>query len=286
MILYQNAVKDGDKTYSLDMARFTIRWNEEDAQAFMNWLTMFELEVEDKQFKHYYSSKLFTYRHMFSIGLGDSTVALGVDFMNASRNDSIIGFVEFNPNKVAGDRRFKSFMNKLHDTCKEMLASRWDLAIDIPVSKERLHLVKDKRNYELHVSHSGVTEYLGVRNNDGRVKLYDKKRESGLEYELTRLEITIDGLKPFEEVSFPTVAGSVAQLEFCAELELNDTEKVLYELLLGSDDMANQFKRLGRKMQKKLKPYLFAEDMTLEYSKTCYFEVCQQVRAYEIHLFR
>ena len=67
------------------------------------------------------------------------------------------------------------------------------MAIDIPVARSRLRLVKDQRKYTLmKYSNENMTEYLGVRSSHGQVKLYNKALERGLESDLTRLEITVD----------------------------------------------------------------------------------------------
>lgn len=44
---------------------------------------------------------------LWSFDLGDSSVALGIGFMEPSCKVNMNrGFIEFNPNKVAGDKRF------------------------------------------------------------------------------------------------------------------------------------------------------------------------------------
>lgn len=90
------------------------------------------------------------------------------------------------------------------------------MAIDIPVARSRLRLVKDQRKYTLmKYSNENMTEYLGVRSSHGQVKLYNKALERGLESDLTRLEITVD----YERCSwgefkrlFPVVLDNGSQL--------------------------------------------------------------------------
>ena len=55
---------------------------------------------------------------------------------------------------------------------------RFDLAIDLPVARDKVYLIKDKRVYEEY-SYSAInkTQHLGVRNNYGRVKVYNKALE-------------------------------------------------------------------------------------------------------------
>ena len=90
------------------------------------------------------------------------------------------------------------------------------MAIDIPIARSRLRLVKDQRKYMLmKYSNENMTEYLGVRSSHGNVKLYNKALERGLESDLTRLEITVD----YERCSwgefkrlFPVVLDNGSQL--------------------------------------------------------------------------
>ena len=283
MLNYFQEVRDGENVYSIDNVRCKIRWNEPDAQHFMNWLSAIELDYEDKDYRHYMSSKLFTYRHMFTLCMGTSSVTVGIDFIDSKRTGSIVGFLDFNPNKVGNDYRFIKLFNKLRDTCKELLCVRWDLAIDIPGDREYFRLEKDGRNYETIRSHTGFTEYLGVRNEEGRVKLYDKTKESKLSSPVTRLEVTIGGDVPFNMVGFPRVLGIVKQIGIDANINLAKTDLVLYRLLLQCDNMMDEFKQLGRDKQKKLKPYLFAEDTAFKPSSVCYSKLLSQIRDYEIH---
>lgn len=283
---YYKEVHNDGYIYSIDMVRLVMRGNIDDVQSFMNFVSGFEVEFEPKDYQHFFSSRMFTYAHMFKFSMGDSAVALGVDFIDARKHDSIVCFMEFNPNKVSHDYRFTKLLNRVRDSFKEVSVSRWDLAIDMFVQRDYVRLEPDMRNYELIKSHSGLTEYLGVRNNPGRVKLYDKTKESNLDYNLTRLEITVDGFCEFSELPIPRVLGITKQLDINAEMNLNDTELVLYRYLMGSDTVAIDFKRLGRAMQKKLKPFLFGDTKALRIDKNSYSELLLQLREYEIRLFK
>lgn len=129
--------------------------------------------------------------HTFSIG--DSSVTLGVGLMSSSCSiDMAVGFLEFNPNKVAGSDGFAILWLKIRRYVLRAELVRYDLAVDVPVKRDLVHLAKDNRMYDCKVS-AAVTEYLGVRNSGGYVKVYDKQAESSLDEPLTRIELTCSG---------------------------------------------------------------------------------------------
>ncbi|WP_227791443.1 hypothetical protein [Eggerthella lenta] len=130
---------------------------------------------------------------LWSFDLGDSSVALGIGFMEPSCKVNMNrGFIEFNPNKVAGDKRFWRLLEKLAPCVSHARLKRFDLAYDLPTSRLDCRLSKDRRMYKSVIS-NGITEYLGVKNTPGYVKVYDKAAEMNLSGVLTRIELTCDG---------------------------------------------------------------------------------------------
>ena len=125
--------------------------------------------------------------------LGDSSLTLGLGlFEPNNRLNTSKAFVEFNPNKVAGDQRFWSIVEKVSAHVSHVTLKRFDLAYDIVVDRRNCRLSKDRRMYKAVIS-NGITEYLGVKNTPGYVKVYDKAAEMQLKGELTRIELTCDG---------------------------------------------------------------------------------------------
>ena len=130
---------------------------------------------------------------LWSFAIGDSSVALGIGFMEPSCKVNMNrGFVEFNPNKVAGDKRFWRLLEKLAPCVSHASLKRYDLAYDIECARKDCRLSKDRRMYKAVIS-NGITEYLGVKNTAGYVKVYDKAAEMNLSGVLTRIELTCDG---------------------------------------------------------------------------------------------
>lgn len=167
------------------------------------------------------------------------------------------GRVEFNPAKVADSLIFQSIFGYVLRSCGSGMLTpvRFDLAIDMPVPRDKVCLIKDKRMYsEYRNSASDRTQYLGPRNAHGFVKLYNKALELKLDgIDLTRLELTIDyGNRSFDEVQrlIPTMY-ILDSYQF--PLGISGTEKVIVTAILNDISLLNE---LGRKMGKKIKAYL------------------------------
>ena len=167
------------------------------------------------EYDHWESRKFGTYRNQFSVKCGaDGKLSywLGVGMVAYGKSrPSDTAKLEFNPNKVGGERSLLWLLRqlwsraKLREGCE---VKQWDLACDWPEPREWYSLRKDARLYEeVMRSKADRTQYLGERNKPGRCKLYNKQMESGLASPLTRLEITVEGLAGPHQVAalWPTV---------------------------------------------------------------------------------
>lgn len=177
-------------TFSIDMVRLKL--------SFINgkgeWLSA-HAQTFDCDSMSAWTSKIRPggWYELWSFALGDSSVALGIGFMEPSCKVNMNrGFVEFNPNKVAGDKRFWRLLEKLAPCVSHASLKRYDLAYDIERARKDCRLSKDRRMYKAVIS-NGITEYLGVKNTAGYVKVYDKAAEMNLSGVLTRIELTCDG---------------------------------------------------------------------------------------------
>ena len=109
---YWNAYKaESGATYSIDMVRLRL--------SFINgkgeWLST-HAQTFDCDSMSAWTSKIRPggWYELWSFELGDSSVALGIGFMEPSCKVNMNrGFIEFNPNKVAGDKRFWRMLEKL-----------------------------------------------------------------------------------------------------------------------------------------------------------------------------
>ena len=80
-----------------------------------------------------------------------------------------VGFIEYNPNKVG--KEGNAIVDQIRDHCSGLEVVRYDLAIDYPIARETVRLIKDKRKYGCELS-DAFTEYLGRRNKVGRVNCF------------------------------------------------------------------------------------------------------------------
>ncbi len=270
MLNYFSPVKlNNDIIMSCDMLRlsFNLPFGSGDKKynymyQFEKWLNMEELKgsFNCKVFESYAT---FQYRRLYNISYfvneKEYSFALGLGFNGLSSSSSSTCFIEFNPNKTID--KVSYILEKLK-SYTDFDVVRFDIAFDIPLPRELFNLVKDRRNYKKIYSLiqnnkqlDDFTEYLGKRQNNGYIKLYNKQIESNLEKPLTRLELTLD------ELNYNNLIKEMPILKIfskeCRNLDkLNDTEKCLLTLLLQNDNCMSYFSSLGRYMREKLEPYI------------------------------
>lgn len=187
--------------------------------------------------------------------------------------------LDWNPNKVAENPTFLNvhgflLRNSRETQCK---VPRFDLAIDIPAKRSDCFLVKDRRLYIERRHGVELTQYLGSKSSTvGRVKLYNKTAEAKLNYPLTRLELTLDPTKPYEEINFPVVYRVDSEAVAANELRITDTDRFILNAVLHGCGMLND---LGRKTRLKIENILgnFVKPVALP--KSIYEIVLQQLSA-------
>lgn len=277
---YFKEFREHSLIYSVDMIRLSLKFNCLSGQEFVTALSDREMDIGN--FDYYQSFKLWQYRHLFTIKMGDSSTVIGLQKNEEKRIECIDGYMEFNPNKVASSKAFDILFAMVWEYADSITVKRWDLAIDIPCKRSDLTLSKDQRIYTYMESPKGITEYLGRRSHDGFVKLYDKTKESDLDYDLTRLELTIEGLKPFNDLNMPVVKKGVSQLELKARMELSKTDLVMYKLMLplSENDKLKYLREMGKTKSAKLKPYLFAVDTAYTITRDVYEKCIELLKLY------
>lgn len=226
----------------------------------------------------------FKFRNMFVVDYGRSTMTVGLCFNGTNKEDSFKGFIEFNPNKCMDSMLIHSDLSFLLSRCVGYSIIRWDLAIDIPFDRERVHMSKDRRKYELsQTSYSNRTEYLGQRNAPGRVKVYNKTAESELNYSLTRLEITMGKISDYVGQFgkfMPEIWIDEPQHELVDYTGLSETQRVLCDLLRDSPNPEYYMSRLSYRMRKKIEPYVVGSGARLDFSIKCVTWIVTQLDEY------
>ena len=137
--------------------------------------------------------------------------------------------IEFNPNKCLPHGLLDLILKTFFNTYSTEVVTI-DIAMDIPININRLIIDKYKKHTYKLFDNGGddKTHYLGK--GDGRIKIYNKARESCLDGELTRYEITKDirlpiGLVIEDGYEFK---GEVMPLGFINGENMNIEDKTLY----------------------------------------------------------
>lgn len=271
MLKYYECVKKDDLIYSCDMIRYRLDFGS-NSQRVSDLLNNHDTYKSDFLVKYSRSYDCFKYSHLWSLKNDNCSFTLGLDL----QGNVDIGFIEFNPNKCMND---VSFVNLLADIRSLVVVAdlvRYDLSIDIPYSRSFCNLKKNKKMYSLLLDTS-KTEYLGKRNKEGFVKLYDKKAESSLDYDLTRLEITLKDFSNYDN-HIPSVYVLSEQRDLFLDATLNCTDKVLIQLLRDSDNFNYYYNSLGRKIRKKIEPYV--ADKVLSFDKIAIYSVYQVAKSF------
>lgn len=190
--------------YTIDMFRISTRVTRFDKKEIIKFLTMQNLKFWNnkqagKYDENFQADKLW-------LGLMEEKIHdFGHDI-----NENILFTLEFNPNKIT-DRDifiYNYFINNYNFTIK-----RFDLAVDIPHNINNLCFfdIYKKCFSIFYKDFDNKTYYIGKGN--GHIKIYNKKIESQLDYELTRFEITkevelpLNSLIPyFVDFKFPVLA--------------------------------------------------------------------------------
>ena len=188
--------------------------------------------------------------------------------------------LDFNPNKVAMEPNFQTIREFLIRNSRDCLTRipRFDLAIDIPIEREKCFLVKDRRMYIERRHGKEFTQYLGSKSSTvGRVKLYNKQAQAKLDYPLTRLELTLDPSKSYEEISMPQVYCIESQKVSADGLRITETDRfILNAVLQGYGTLAD----LGRKARKKIEILMQDYVRKIEITSGLYDAVIHQVHTY------
>lgn len=197
--LYNPVEDESGCLVSVDDAYFSLRFNSaEDGEKMRERCGL----VQCDGVPHFTeSNRPNGWRYFYTYQIGQSTVRFGIGWIGSNGKTSMQrGFLQFNPNKTMNDERLGMLTRRIMTYLRDFKLERWDLAIDIPSCREDTRIAKDARGYEYIDKGHGITEYLGTRNKPGRVKLYDKTREAGLDGDWTRLELTCDGDWGIDEI--------------------------------------------------------------------------------------
>lgn len=219
---------------------------------------------------YYQSLKKLTYLNNFKFelcyGVEKSSFWLGTHFQSFD-NTLNTWKLELNPNKCMPCDFVSALFRLLKTYSKFVEVGEYDVAVDLPVSRDSLFLIKDKRKYQSIINSSvDKTEYLGSRHEHGFCKLYNKQKESKLNFPLTRFEITCTRLKASAVVdSLPTIYIQREQLVLTG-LKLTDTDKFILNTLISDPSRISE---LGRRVRQKMTLALESAFAVVVFDSSC-----------------
>ena len=307
---YRPVVLDNYIFMSCDMLRLKFNMSEFQLKNFNRFINEELFNNNNLTLNKFFNVSKFKYRNLIVISDVNTknSFSVGLCFNDLTKTTNGC-FIEFNPNKTLdeyGKGLVQPFLEYVKQNSSHLELVRYDLALDIPVSKEYISLDKDMRKYtkffvtDVENNYSDIvsdmqtktmsyridvksrdlnncTEYLGQRNKAGFTKLYNKQIESNLEKPITRLEITMDTLSYSDFVRYLPNVCTYKKVDVDLLDNLNDTEKVLLKLLQQNSNCDLYLKQLGRKMQDKLKKILCNEDSILKVSDSEYYQLVNNI---------
>lgn len=230
---------------------------------------------------HWNSFRPGSCREQFSIRFQDGNSFWVGAVLNGRKPEYGRVRMDFNPNKVAEHEVFQLLLGFLVSNTRPMhrTIKRFDLAVDIPVLRQNVFLVKDSRAYIERRHGQEWTQYLGAKSSTvGRVKLYNKQIEAHLGHPLTRLELTLDPATPYGEVNFPTVYY-LDDLQLCfSEYRATDTERFILNAVLQGCGTLDQ---LGRRTREKIKVLMEQYVEYIKITERDYNSILRQLDSYK-----
>ena len=278
---YHNAIRSEDG-YILSVDNLVIDFSFSSSQTMDSLSALLEhMPIKYAvQVTYWFSGKIGTFKHQFKIQMQDGTSFWLGCILNSRRPVNRFR-LDFNPNKTAQHRALQDLLSFLilHTRLHRRTVKRFDLAVDIPVARNDVFLVKDNRAYQERRHGEELTQYLGAKSSTvGRCKLYNKKIEAKLDYPLTRLELTLNPETPYEDIRFPVVYY-IANMQTSLDelIRITDTERFIIGALLQGYGAVTD---LGRKTRAKITQLLESYVKEVQISKQDYEGVLNQIRGY------
>lgn len=243
------------------------------------------------------------YQHLWTIEMGESSYSVGLGLYTGKGNvDRARGMIDVNPNKTASSPLFALVHNTVLKACKHAEVVRYDVAVDLPVPRYQVQLIRDRRFYRFLsgseppvavereegmiyqlVDGAGITEYLGTTNSPGHVKVYDKQREAGLERPLTRIELTVGGQEPEESVErhWPTALLQTERFTMPGVLPANiDTADLLLLLAAAGVPTEPILAAMDRKKRQRVRRAMRARGPLMAFPAAIFSKIREQALTY------
>ena len=191
--IYNTKIEHNNMVYSIDKIRLKTYCT---FQQFKELENHFRLYFSNMIKKYWISDRKNSFHYNYNIEIEEGKSFIFQFLHNTEKysfNSSEEEFnftIEFNPNKLKNSPLLLHILNNF----SFWYLRSFDLAIDIPINiLDILFDKKNKRSYKIFSSGGdNMTYYIGTKEKDGSIKIYNKKIESNLNIvgNLTRVEIT------------------------------------------------------------------------------------------------
>ncbi len=267
MLNYYYFLKDENNglKYTVDMLRFFFYIYPNEHKLFLEELKNYFILSKDENKKMYntLTNKIGLYADNFVID--HIWIGVGCNNPKSKNKDKILVTFEFNPNKVENFGGIFQFLKKFKD---KICLKRFDLAVDIPENINNLEFqnLRKRASTVYYQYQSNKTIYFGK--GSGHTKIYNKKIESQLDYELTRYEVT----KEVNNLSLKNFDVSGINIEFLGAIKKPYNEHTgdkTHNAIAYALNNGFHFKDLSRDMQKNICSecsinYDFRQDLALK----------------------
>ena len=185
--------------------------------------------------------------------------------------------IEFNPNKT----KLSSFpinLQILFEDIRKIEVMCVDVAVDVEVPIQNLLILKRHENQRLNIlCHASVeTYYLGGFNENGFCRIYDKAKESKLNYPLTRIEMHIKKLGFFGYFDQQIAELNTPNIYIIKnDLEISATNKVL---ILACYQMPYLLSMLEKRRKNQIKELIRSNLEKVEIDKESINKICYNIR--------
>ena len=257
-----------DLKYSIDMVRLKV----EVPVKVLDSLILKPFESEPN-IKYSMKTSITAYRHNFFIEGYDlfgckCSYWIGASHNSRKHSDHTDIVLEYNPNKCNGEPVLQYVLDHIYKDNKYVEVKSLDVAIDIPCNILELN-IGQSGNMNRRIFDNGSddkTYYFRKGKSNGAIKIYNKKRESKLGYELTRYEITLnpniyiscmDSYDVPDNLFIPVTNISNFQIP----IDLSGSDKVI---LLACMEHMEYIKYLDRRKRKKIEQ-LLAENCSIDF---------------------
>lgn len=218
--IYNTKVENNNMIYSVDKIRLKTYIN---YQQFKNLEKYIKTYFNNNIKKFWLSDKKNSFHYNYNIEVGENKSFIfqfmhNMETINYDNIKKQYNFtIEFNPNKLKDNFLIIYILTSFGN----WLLRSFDLAIDVPINILDIIIdKKTKRNLKMFSSGGdNVTYYVGSKEKDGSIKIYNKKIESNLYVVgyLTRFEIT----RKYEDLPLLTMSSYDFGNQFFPQVYLN-----------------------------------------------------------------